>query len=184
MTAEEFKLLWISEGDSIIKYEIKNLLSLNLQKTTMDFLTKGGLPNSAAPFLNFDEKLETLNNYYNFDNIKFDDYIVIGTDGCGDPIVINTSQNDIIECLNHDDDFLPRFFNSSLNQFCQFVLNYRNFINLILKENGQNALMDGIFSDEQYKGLYEKFNVIDSKAIKEGYWKDTLEYLLFERENQ
>ena len=66
----------------------------------------------------------------------------------------------------------------------QFLKIYRDFNESLLAENGDDAVMDSNFSDEQFEKLKEDFINSDSKAVnQEGFWKEELEMLLGNREH-
>lgn len=64
---------------------------------------KVGLPSEAAPHLNFvDDSYEEYRNIAKLTdlydlNLEFSKYIFIGTDGGGNPLVLNTHKSDQIE---------------------------------------------------------------------------------------
>src|SRR5690606_3948608 len=110
MTATEFKTQWAMREDNLQPISLKNLEGLNLKQSTIDFLTISGLPADAAPFLSFAK--DTDDGYYriailpeHYDDLdeSFDSYVVIGSDGAGNPIAIDTADQDKIVWLDHED---------------------------------------------------------------------------------
>lgn len=46
--------------------------------------------------------------------------------------------------------------NKSIKELVETLVEYRDFINAILKENGENAVLDSNFSDSQFEDLKEE----------------------------
>lgn len=189
MTPEEFKIIWTKNGDFTSPINPAQLNELKLTKSTVEFLTISGLPEEASPFLTFvknseDEydKITLLTAQYNFLESEFDKYIVIGSDGNGNVIALNKNGNDQIEWLDHEDYFSSRFMNSSIIQLADCLKIYRDFNEIILTENGEDAVIDCNFTDEQFKTLKQNMIKSDIKAIENGFWNEELEMLLENRE--
>ncbi|MES2592137.1 MAG: SUKH-4 family immunity protein [Bacteroidota bacterium] len=190
MTPSEFKVIWTQDDNSLCPISIDRLNDLNLKQATIDFLTVAGLPDNVAPYLSFikdtDDKyfgINRLTKQYDFLESEYEKFVVIGSDGSGNPIAINTSMNDRIEWLDHEDLFSSRYLNNSINQLAEILIIYKNFITQILLENGEDAYMDANFSDSHFENLKQKIVNVDSIAlIEEGFWKEELEMLLVNRE--
>ncbi len=190
MTPQDFKKAWTKDGEQLFPLSINRLTNLDLQKETIAFLNISGLPESAAPFLSFvndtDDLYKGINKLtvqYKILAHQYERYIVIGSDGSGNPIVINTSKQDCIEILDHEDNFSSIYMNKSIKELVETLVAYRDFINTLLKENGEDAVLDSNFTDSQYEDLKQKILLIDIKALTEdGFWKDELELLLTNRE--
>ena len=122
-----------------------------------------------------------LTNLFDFEEerAKFDKYVVIGSCRDGDPIVINTNENDIIEELDHEDLFSPIFFNSSINALAAFIIIYRDFEDSVLTEYAEEGWRNFYFTDDQFDLLKSRMLYIDNKALMEyGFWKDELDILV------
>lgn len=168
---------------------IATLKFFNLAVPDIEFFNKCGLPQSAAPFLNFDgERVKWEEEYFGIDMLKskypfldqsFSKYVYIGHNGFGDPIALNLEKN-IVEVLNHDNEFEPMFMNSSIFNLAKFLLTYSQFVKKIISLNGQDAFLNRKFSEEHFLQLKEQLNVIDSKAIQVGFWHEELKNLLIE----
>ena len=191
MTPEQFRQIWTANGDNLSPLNPDNLVGLNLKPTTVDFLTFAGLPFDAAPFLSFvqnkADSYNTINNltrHYDFLEPEYNRYVVIGSCSDGDVIAINTDDNDQIVWLDHEVCFSSRFFNSSINSLAECLLIYRDFVQTILKDNGENAYMNADFTDQQFETLKQKLATADSKAVTEdGFWKSNLEMELAMRQD-
>ena len=181
MTTKEFKKKWLSQGDSLTPIDLEVLSGLHLKETSIDFLVNAGLPISAAPFLTFTTKslqqfnpISTLNDIYGFLGKEFRQYVVIGFDGSGNPITINTSKNDVIQLLDHDNYFSPHYFNNSIEILFEFLLIYRDFI----RGKGDD------FTDEEFDILKDRMEAIDPSVFKEsGFWKEMLEIDIANRDD-
>ncbi len=192
MTPKEFKNTWGSDNGFSRLFTIKRsqleLLDLNI--ITTDFLNESGLPDSAAPYLSFIDDsqdvfkgINRLTNQYNFLDERFSKYIVIGSDGNGDPVVINKQLNCQIECLNHENDFECRFMNSSVLHLAEFLIIYRDFVQIVQSENGEEAIMNSTFSNKHFNDLKRKMTYCDKRALStHSFWNEELEMLLTNRE--
>lgn len=191
MKPQEFRKYWTANGDTFSQLKVEKLQEFYLKQATVEFLTMAGLPNEAAPFLSFVNDtddifygISKLTTQYVFLEPEFVKYVVIGSCGNGDPIVINTERNDEIEWLNHEDNFSPQLFNSSINALAECLVSYREFVATIQEENGEEALMNAYFTDKQFDGLKQKLIQADSKVVLEdGFWKGQLELELALRQD-
>lgn len=191
MRPEEFKSIWTSTGDTLSPLTESRLTGLNLKLNTIEFLTKSGLPVDAAPFLTFADNsadkykgIIRLTDQFEFLEEEFKKWIVIGSCSDGDPIAINAKNDDQIDWLDHDNYFEPGFFNSSIEALADCLVIYRQFIQDIQKENGEDAYLNGDFSDIQFESLKSKLLQADSKAlIGNGFWKAELDMELAMRDD-
>ena len=190
MTPLEFKNKWTTDTDSLSPISLDRLKGLNLRQSTIDFLNTAGLPDSVAPYLSlvkdtsdlFDG-INKLTKQYDFLEKEYDSLVVIGADGSGNPLAINTAEEDKIVWLDHEDMFSARYVNKSISELAETFIIYRDFISLIQNENGEDAYLDANFTDEQFATLKQKINLADSKAlIEDGFWKDELEMMLANRQ--
>jgi SUKH-4 immunity protein len=191
MTTEQFKNKWTSTGDKLSPIDKDKLVNLSLSNETIEFLNSTGLPDDAAPFLSFAKNttdifdgVNKLTSQYDFLEQEFEKYIVIGSCGDGDPIVINTSNNDQIEWLDHEDYFSSRFFNSSIKTLANCLLVYRDFVLTVQKENGEDAFINAEFTDEQFSSLKEQLTLMDNRTTSEdGFWQAELDMELGMRDD-
>lgn len=178
MTPEEFKQKWISVENNLNPIGSEKLDGLGLSAKTINFLVRSGLPDSAAPFLSFSNDSEDLSNgiqklnkVYDILDPEFEKYVVIGSCGDGDPIVINTQMDDQIEFLDNENYFSSGFFNSDISGLAKSLLAYRNFIDMILEENGEDAYLDSVFTDEQFEKLKNEILLADTRAMEnDSFW--------------
>lgn len=189
MTPQDFKNAWTgTNGDSLIPLSEERFKGLRLRPETTDFLRVAGLPESAAPYLSFVKDtsdlydgINKLTKQYEFIDESYDKFVVIGSDGSGNPIAINTAAGDRIEWIDHE-DFSSRYLNASIHHLADTLIAYRNFVRLLL-ERHENAFMDSDFTDEQFKALEAQILSIDGQALAENsFWKAELDALQTDRE--
>src|SRR5918993_2007769 len=182
MTPQEFKTIWTSTGDILSPFTSARLLGLNLKPKTIEFLTEAGLPDGAPPFLSFADNsqdmykgIAPLTGQYDFLEEEFKRWIVIGSCSDGDPIAINVEANDQVDWLDHENYFEPGFFNSSIDALAHCLVIYRNFVSDVLRDNGEDAFLNGDISDIQFEKLKNELLKADNKALADnGFWKEQL----------
>ncbi len=156
----------------------------------MNFLCTAGLPESAAPFLTFVQRngdkynnICRLPELYDFLEKNFDQYVYIGYDGSGNPIIINTGDEDKIEWLDHEDLFSSNYFNSSIEAMASCLIAQRMFTETLSSENGPDAYFNSNFTDKQFEKFKGDIGAADPQCLfKEGFWKDCLDVELSMRE--
>jgi hypothetical protein len=192
MSPSEFQTAWTKSERNLLPVSLQTLSRFELNKETVDFLSQSGLPSDAAPFLGFvgdvhpKDKYSTisfLTEWFDFLESEYSRYIVIGSDGSGDVIAINTKNNDAIEWLDHEDYFSSRFMNASITQLANCLLCYRDFVKAINAGKTVDECFDTEFTDGQFDALRDILENIDPRAVKEGFWKEELELLLANRED-
>ena len=192
MKPSEFKTAWTESEQNLQPISLQTLSRFELDKETVEFLSQSGLPSDAAPFLSFvrdvypNDKYSTisfLTEWFDFLEPEFHKYIVIGSDGSGDVIAINTANNFIIEWLDHEDYFSSRFMNSSISHLANCLLCYKDFIKTINAGKTADECFDTEFTDGQFDTLHDILESIDLRAMQEGFWKEELELLLVNRED-
>lgn len=191
MTNTEFKAKWnIKSYESWLEYDPSILDSSNLCEKTKGFL-KGGFPDSAAPFLDFELKHsdgELLNvaecyqiqvNTTNKENL-----IVFGSDGAGNPICIDSSAEDKIVLLDHELNLRPiELINKDVIELARFLLEFRNFISEIQVEFGQDGFFDSMFTKVHLDSLKVRFKAINPNIFKESeFWNREIKSLYEEIE--
>ncbi len=189
MTPQDFKNNWTNIDESLSPLTVSRLDRFNLQKSTIDFLTIAGLPVYCEPNLSFAKDIDDifyginkLTEQFDFDDDKekYDKYVVFGSCRDGDAIAIDTSDNDKIVELDHEDLFSSKYFNSSINTLADFLILYQNFEKEVLADKDQNDNFQNFnFTDEQFENLKQRMLAVDKDAITEdGFWKDELEIIL------
>ncbi|MBK8808213.1 MAG: hypothetical protein IPO21_16940 [Bacteroidales bacterium] len=108
---------------------------------------------------------------------------MIGSTGNGDEIVIDLNDNCKIKVLDHEDNFSEEFANSSIVKFAKGLILYQDFIDLILIENGEDALIDSKFSDNQINYLKQKMIDNDQDSMNSDcFWSQEIEILILNRD--
>jgi hypothetical protein len=178
---------WAEQGETLIPFPSNILTDRRLNDATRSFLAVCGLPESAAPFLDFpirQDALLTVNQYFHLQGEQLDIYLVIGHNGSGDPICINAASNNEIVYLNHDNSFELVWMNSTVWQFCRSLLAYKIFYVSLLNDTDPNDFSTRRFSDTEFLQVQEEFRQIDEKALDKGtFWQMELEALLWERDH-
>lgn len=183
MKPEEFKNIWTLEDDNLNPISREKLNGLGLSESSIEFLAESGLPDSAAPFLSFSknsndvyDSVQKLTTVYDFLEPEYEKYIIIGSCNDGDPIVINTRNNDRIEYLDHEDYFSSQLFNSDLVATAKCLLAYRNFVKSVQLENGEDAFLESNFTDRQFEKLKLDLKDADLESMDNyGFWIQQLE---------
>ncbi len=189
---DSFRKNWPLVFSKRNSFSEKGLIPFRLPLSISQFLLEFGLPDSAAPCLSFVGNRQEneygygaiclLNERYDFLSDKYNTYIVIGSDGSGNPVVLDTTRDNLVEVLDHEDLFESAYFvNSSLPQMAACLLVYQQFINIANEEN--NFEGPDNFTDSQYKKLKAALEEIDTVCIRSGLWHDELNLLLVYRED-
>jgi hypothetical protein len=154
MDIHQIKKYWSDTGEELYTYKSSQLDNPRLSDTTIDFLVNCGLPDSCAPMLSFDDcdnaTIPTPNQVFNIDIDELNDYLMIGSNGSGDPICIDLNNENEIVYLNHDNDFERVYMNSSVHQLTECVIRYRNFYASLDPRFENNIFIRRKFSNEEF----------------------------------
>lgn len=190
MRNEDILVHWRTKAEPTTQYAEQALLTYDFEPATRAFLLQVGLPLQAAPFLSFSRyATPTRGGFYpvqqQYDLAAFfARYIAIGSDGAGNPIVINTQHQDRIEWLDHEDGFAPHFVNASVQALASCLVVYDQFIEQVQQAGGKDAYLDAQFSDSQFAALRDGLLAEDAQATEEGsFWQLELTELLANREH-
>jgi hypothetical protein len=161
-----------------------------LNKTSLSDLTKvfllNGFPERSAPFLSFglehnDPNFKTLAEYSSQFQLEPNtkNYWVFGSDGSGNPIIIDSNSNDEILLLDHEQGFVPiQKINRNVVELLQCLLEYKNFIELINSQFGEGGFFDSKFTLTHLDELKKRFEQINSKIFSESdFWNCEIELL-------
>lgn len=171
MTPTEFKTKW--NPDEISGWIIHDLKNLSFNTETMEFL-KNGLPENVAPYLSFVSQVELFN----------DGLYGIGSDGAGNPIAIDSKNNDRIVLLDHELGFKPiHRINKNVIELSKCLLEFKIFIEQINSEFGEDGFYESKFSERHISELKRQFEKINPKLFTESeFWKIEFENLYYETE--
>ena len=171
MTPKEFKTKW--NPDEISGWIEHDLSNINFNTKTMKFL-KNGLPENVAPYLSFDPKVEIFN----------DGLYGIGSDGAGNPIAIDSKNNDIIVLLDHELGFKPiQKINKNVIELSKCLLEFKTFIEQINFEFGEDGFYESKFTERHISELKKQFKKINPNMFSESeFWENEFENLYYETE--
>jgi len=182
MRPQEFTEKWGPDGDPCIVLSQERLQKVNLKASTAEFLAVAGLPQSAAPFLSFSEVNEAsspfglkLTAVFHHLGREYERFIVLGFDGSGNPIAIDTANDDQVVWLDHEENFRHAYMNSSIGALATFLLGYRDFVQDLLKAKGEDAFLNGEYGDHELVELRQQLELVDSRAFDSGtFWSQEL----------
>ena len=180
ISPNEFRERWCDDGDleSLVVYPLEALETLSIPEESRTFLTSAGLPESAAPFLDFRAPdhgaLQTAAELWRLEP-EYERYHVIGSNGSGDPLCIDELLDAQIVYLNHDFNFHRVLINSSVPQLAELLLAFRHVVREAQLRNGEDAYLDGdVPSDLQQWLLKEIIRIDPSAAHADCLWVQEL----------
>ncbi|MGC3966000.1 MAG: SUKH-4 family immunity protein [Pirellulales bacterium] len=174
ITPKEFRAIFAKRG--LVQFSATAVRRLSLAAADANWLTEIGLPRSAAPYIDFGGKhvieIPTAADMWRIPNAS--QYYVIGSNGSGDPVAIDTASQGQVVYLNHDDNFCRVFINSSVLQLAESLVAYVQLIRETQAVNGPDAFLDGNVPPTTQTKFAAAMSNIDSAAIHEGLWMDEL----------
>jgi hypothetical protein len=186
MTASEFKKLWnMGEFDNWCDFDTGEIDKAPINNLTKTFL-KIGFPKSAAPCLSFEwtiykGKFCNIADAYPewADHNSAKNHWIIGSDGAGNPICVDVSENDKITLHDHEQRFeIIEVINSSISELAECLLIYRNFISKIQKEYGEDAFLESSFSRSDLSDLKNNLLKVNNNIFKESaFWRTEINCL-------
>jgi hypothetical protein len=170
-TPEVFMDKWDSLRRPLIRYEKSILNEKNLPKEVIRFLSDIGMPSSVPPYLSFRALSKS---DLSSEPIPMG-FLLIGYTANGDYICISEKSEIII--LDHEDNTIVSFMNSSIPQLLEFFLEYVDFIKNIQTVNGRKAFIENNAPPEMVAQLKKRFYEIDSAALQENsFWDEELDH--------
>ena len=180
MTPEEFARAWVVADDRLSRFTPDSLAGLHVAPGDLEFLTRTGLPDSAAPFLGFDtphRQVPTLAEKWQLGQ-EFSRYRVIGSNGSGDPICIDERAHGAIVELNHDNHFRVTLMNTSAARLAETLLAFRRLVEQAVQVNGEDAFLDNNVPDTAISAFETALKGIDPDAAKyDTFWSNQIEQL-------
>lgn len=172
MSPLEFRNAWTSTGDSLVKFDSPEVATLRVSEETRTFLATIGLPEEAAPFLDFGSRsIRSLPTIAQVWKAPLPAYRIIGSNGHGDPICIAEENGGRVAYLNHDDDMRVEFMNSSVSQLAYSLLAFRSVVRETNALGGRDAFLEGRIPPEVVDRFITQMDRIDAEAIKaERFW--------------
>jgi hypothetical protein len=174
MTPEEFKKAWEQDGDNLCIFPSEAVEGLDISESQRIFLTNIGLPESAAPFLDFGGK-----HYLPIPSVAdvwkggttFECYRAIGCNGFGDPVCIDENSGGAVVYLNHDDNMKRQFINSSVECLAFSLLAFRTVVRDAQARGGPDAHLNGQIPNDVADQFIRRMDEVDPDAIKpETFW--------------
>ena len=191
MNPIDFKKLWMTnDSERWVEFPIEQLEKSNLNDKTKEFL-KVGFPEDAAPFLGFglrsyDWEFNTIQGYYGYDDLdeKAKNYWIFGSDNSGNPICIDSSDNDKLVLLDHEQGFeFMDNMNKNVSELASSLLLYRDFIEKINNEFGEDGFFESMFTEKHLNKLENEFKMLNSNYyIESSFWDTEIENLRAEIE--
>lgn len=185
MDLSDYRSQW--KEKHLNKFTREQFKGLKVDDSTVEFMTHIGLPDSAAPFLSFSTKeLMTIEEIYSTGN-PVDNFLVeIGNDGAGDPICIDLKDQCKIVALDHEDNFAPRFVNTSVKELFMFLTVYKQFGEKLIQLRGDFAFLDSDFTDDELHELLQELKSIDPKALSgdDTFWSQEIQLFKANRRAQ
>lgn len=173
MTPEEFRTLWEREETSqLVRYPQSAVLGLAIPQEAKSFLMEIGLPEEAAPFLDFGGsshvRMPTVTEVWKAGEQR---YHIIGSNGYGDPVCVDTESAGRVFYLLHDDEMTPRFMNSSIPQLAYSLLAFRKVVADTNSIGGKGAYLDGHIPPQLVDRFITEMETIDPPAISsQHFW--------------
>ncbi|HZR20712.1 MAG TPA: SUKH-4 family immunity protein [Verrucomicrobiae bacterium] len=148
MSPADFKQAWESDDDKLVAFASEVVVPLRISEVHRAFLVEAGLPESAAPYLNFGGRhyagMPSAADLWKAGD-TFKRYRVIGANGFGDPICIDEESGGAVVYLNHDDEMKCCFMNSNVECLAGSLLAFRDVIQQTQQHGGKDAYLDGRF---------------------------------------
>ena len=186
LTSQEFRERWCDDDDSesLVVFPPNALADVAIPDESKTFLTTCGLPESAAPFLDFRVPdhggLQTVAELWQLAP-EYNRYSVVGSNGSGDPLCIDESCDGQIIYLNHDYNFHRILINSSVPQLAESLLAFRHLVRETQRQHGEDAYLDGDVPTALQQWLLKEIIRIDPAAAHaDCFWSQELENI---REN-
>jgi hypothetical protein len=169
MTPAEFERAW---GDDsmfpLVAYPEDVFDGRDLSAENQRFLTEAGLPEAAAPALDFGPTEETLPERWDLPD-SFVKYTIIGDTGSGDPIVLTPAGS--VVYLNHDDDMAEVYINKDVPTLAETLLRFRNLILETQRVGGEDAYVDDRVPVDLQRGFEAFLRQADPRALEQdGLW--------------
>jgi hypothetical protein len=181
MESGELKGAWESTGEILVTFPATVFVGLPIPVETKVFLGATGLPESAAPFLDFSPPksgvLPTVAQMWRLEDRDLESFYVIGSNGAGDSIAIDPMG--MVFYLNHDAGFCPCYINRDVWTMSETLLRYQQMVAEALVCNGPEAFLDGHVPEKSVVAVQKFLETSDPDACVEGaMWFDELKALL------
>lgn len=179
LSPNEFVARW--GKNNLLRFSKEAVEQLSISADDKSFLAQAGLPQDAAPFLSFEAPksgpLPTLAQKWKLPP-SFAVFRLIGSDGSGNPLALDESQNGEVVLLDHDLKFARVLVNKSIRQLAESLLAYRKLVRATQEEFGEDAYLDGQTSPAARQELRSELATIDAAAMQaDCFWHAELQNL-------
>ena len=181
LSPEEFADKWGTTLAALVPFPKAAIERVALSKEDRAFLTAAGLPESAAPFLSFEspqsDELPSVARTWGL-AADFERYLLIGTDGSGNPIALDEAKGGEVVVLDHENSFSRTLMNTSVRQLAESLLAFRRLVEETQAEFGPDAFLDGKTAATGRDQLRQALTTIDPPAMQPGcFWPEQLDML-------
>ncbi|HXI52117.1 MAG TPA: SUKH-4 family immunity protein [Candidatus Saccharimonadales bacterium] len=172
ITPQQFKQRWESVADDhLVVFPASSLSDVRVPLEVLGLLTEAGLPDQAAPFLDFGPPksgtLERASVVWHQPS-TFDRYRIVGGNGSGDPVCLDEEVGGQIVYLNHDNRFQRVLMASSIFTLAECLVEFRDVV------AGAGGDTESV-TPQQYAALLARFRGIDPAASGAGgYWEQEI----------
>lgn len=187
MTPAEFKKRWSPDNlNRWTDFALETLNRLPVSQKTKAWL-KEGFPEDAAPYLSFglrsyDDRFYSVAEYYSEQDLdtKTSNYWIIGSDGGGNPICIDSASHDRILLLDHEQAFEKiGVVNVNVRELAHCLFAFKEFIANIKQELGSDAYIGAKYTQTQVANLKKRLEEIDPELLlNSDFWEQEIENLL------
>jgi hypothetical protein len=174
MTPDDFKNAWERDHFRLVTFPAEAVATLHVPEDQRAFLVRPGLPESAAPYLDFGGR-----HYVGIPSAAerwkageaFQRYRIIGANAFGDPICIDEGTAGAVVYLNHDDEMKPCFMNSNVQCLAFSLLAFRDVVQEAQHRGGKDAWLSRKIPSDIVDGFILRMDGIDPPAIKsDTFW--------------
>lgn len=132
------------------------------------------LPEDAAPFLSFNAAMKKVSEVYAISGNHLNKSVYIGSDGAGNPIVLNL-KNSKICLLDHEDNFSPCRMNETIEELLKSLKAYETHADNIQQKYGVNAYIEYNYPLVEIARLKSRLGRINIKSVARNiFWGKTL----------
>lgn len=169
MTPEDFKRAWESGGNTLVTFPPEVVNTLRISEGDRASLIQPGLPDSAAPYLDFGGKhhigIPSAADFWKAGD-AFHRYRIIGANGFGGPICLDEESAGAVVYLNHDNEMRRCFMNSNVVCLAYSLLAFRDVVRESREPGGSDAFLDGRIPNDVVDKFITRMDEIDPPAIK------------------
>jgi hypothetical protein len=174
---QDFRQCW-GNANPLSPFPGNSVLGVGLAEGDAEFLTRCGLPVTAAPFLDFEppgpKGWPTIADVWRLPG-EFSRYRALGRTDRGDPLAIDEAGGGAVVCLEHGDHFAPVPVNSSVRRLAESLLVYRRLVQETEEAHGAGAFNDGRLPPGLLERLTRELEGIDPGSTADGtFWHGEL----------